>query len=373
MERMGIDSETLSYEQYCNRRYFEPLDGLRAISILLVVSVHLNDNLAYGTWRWLRGEGGVGIFFILSGYLITTLALREEKERGQLSFRAFYARRIWRIFPAYYFFLAVNIVMINAVGSGAARDSFAEALPYYLTYMGEYAPISYFFQSWSLGVEEKFYLLWPVLCFALLRGRPRMRILGAAVLAFVLPLFFSGTFWQNWNTYPRVLFGCLLALVLADRRLYELLRPWAAGWRSYVALAAAGALHLASRHSFAADHPLEPFYTLAVGFVVLALVVGSPPWAKLLASSPMRYVGGRAYGIYLVQLACIWGVETFLPPSSGSLPIATLTYVLSFGLSLLLADVLYLYVERPGLLVGRRISNRMLAASERAPAKPVAA
>src|SRR5690606_36735519 len=102
-----------------------------------------------------------------------------------------------------------------------ARQSFTGALPYYLTYMGEYTEKSFFYQSWSLGVEEKFYLVWPVLCFAVLRGRSRLRILTAAVLAFVLPLFFKGTFWMNWNTYPRVLFGCLLALVLSDRRLYE--------------------------------------------------------------------------------------------------------------------------------------------------------
>jgi peptidoglycan/LPS O-acetylase OafA/YrhL len=127
---MGVVSETLSYEQYCERRYFEPLDGLRALSILLVVSVHLHDNLAYGAWRWLQGEGGVGIFFILSGYLITTLALREEKERGRLSFKAFYTRRIWRIFPAYYFFVAVNTAVIYALGNGEARGSFGAALPY---------------------------------------------------------------------------------------------------------------------------------------------------------------------------------------------------------------------------------------------------
>ena len=358
---MGIASETLSYEQYCARRYFEPLDGLRALSILLVVSVHLSDNLAYGTWRWLQGEGGVGIFFILSGYLITTLALREEKERGRLSFKAFYTRRTWRIFPAYYFFVAVNTAVIYALGDSVARGSFGTALPYYLTYMGEYAPKSYFYQSWSLGVEEKFYLIWPVLCFALLRGRPRSRMLVAATLAFVLPLLFSGTFWQNWNTYPRVLFGCLLALVLAHRRLYELLRPWAGGWRSYLVLAVACFLHLASPHSYGTpDNLIEVLYTLAVGLVVLALVAGRPPWAKLLASRPMRYVGSRAYGIYLVQLACIWGVESFLPPSSGSLPIAAIVYILAFLMSLLVADVLYLYVERPGLLVGRRISNRIL-------------
>ena len=82
----------------------------------------------------------------------------------------------------------------------------------------------------------------------------------------------------------------------------------------------------------------------------------------------MRYVGRRAYGIYLVQLACIWGVESFLPPSEGFLPISAATYTLSFVVSLLVADVLYLYVERPGLLAGHRISDRILARAERTPA-----
>lgn len=87
----------------------------------------------------------------------------------------------------------------------------------------------------------------------------------------------------------------------------------------------------------------------------------------------MRYVGGRAYGIYLVHLAGVWGVESFLPPGSGSLPISAITYLLAFLLSLLMAAALYLCVERPGISFGRRISNRILAASERTSSKPVEA
>src|SRR6516225_1632317 len=94
-----------SYVDYQRRKYLPELDGLRAISVLLVVSVHLHDFET--VWKWLAGWQGVTVFFVLSGYLITTLSLREEEQRGSLSLAAFYVRRSLRIFPLYYFVLAV--------------------------------------------------------------------------------------------------------------------------------------------------------------------------------------------------------------------------------------------------------------------------
>lgn len=365
---MAADSRTLSYAEYQTRRYFEPLDGLRALSVFLVLSVHLGDTVLNDTWVWLRGQGGVGVFFILSGYLITTLALREEKERGRLSMKAFYVRRTLRIFPAYYYFIGTSALVIFSGGGAEAKEIFGAALPYYLTYMGEYAPGAHFYQSWSLGIEEKFYLAWPLLCFVLLRGNWKARVALAASLAFLAPALGFIPLWDDWNTYPRILFGCLLALLLADKSFYDAVRPWAAGWRAYIGLAAAVGLHFAAQHTSQMNGVqmetfflLEPLYTLSIGLVVFGLTAGKLPWGKILSSRPLRYVGSRAYGIYLVHMICIWTAEAFARPNSGTTWGETKVYLLAFALSLLAADVMYRVVERPGMIMGRKISDRILA------------
>src|SRR6201996_9073927 len=99
-----------SFADYQNRKYLPELDGLRAISVLLVVSVHLHDFEA--VWKWLAGWQGVTVFFVLSGYLITTLSLREEALRGRLSLTSFYIRRSFRIFPLYYLMLGIYCFLI---------------------------------------------------------------------------------------------------------------------------------------------------------------------------------------------------------------------------------------------------------------------
>ena len=93
----------MTFERYKARKRIKELDGLRAIAVLLVVTVHMHDKV----WTRLNGGLGVVIFFVLSGYLITMLALREEEARGGLDFTAFYIRRTFRIFPLYYVVLAV--------------------------------------------------------------------------------------------------------------------------------------------------------------------------------------------------------------------------------------------------------------------------
>ena len=88
----------VTFSEYQNRRYVPALDAMRAISVFLVITVHVH----LGNFKWLAGEQGVTIFFIMSGYLITFLSLREERERQSLNLAAFYIRRTFRIFPVYY-------------------------------------------------------------------------------------------------------------------------------------------------------------------------------------------------------------------------------------------------------------------------------
>lgn len=361
---MARSASPLSHEQYLAQRYFEPLDGLRAVSVFLVASVHLSDTLLKGTWLWLQGQGGVAAFFILSGYLITTLGLREEQQHGRLSLKAFYVRRTLRIFPGYYYFIGLMTLLVLASGSGSTSQMWFSAFPYYVSYLGEFAPRAHFVHSWSLGIEEKFYLLWPLLCFVVLKGKTLVRIASAALLSFALPLLPFDSIWTDWNTYPRILFGCLLALLLHDAGSYQVLQRWAAGWRAWIGLAIAVGAHFASDHvPLSAGGILEAGYTLGIGLVLIGLVAGNPPWSRALSWAPVRFVGQRAYGIYLLHVLCIWGVEGLL--SSSSVPYAgpVLTYLAAFLVSVGVADVLYRLVERPGIRAGHRMSSKILGSN----------
>ena len=197
-------------------RYLPELDGLRALAVLLVVTVHMHAR----AWHALNGHLGVILFFVLSGYLITALALREEATLGRLHLRAFFIRRSFRIFPLYYLVLALYCLLIFGLGvSPEKRQLLAWELPYFLTYLQEIPffgaaahPQGPFYQSWSLGIEEKFYLVWPILCFVVFRYRRNLRLPVACALIAVTA--FTGSY---IGPYAYILTGCVLALALQHK------------------------------------------------------------------------------------------------------------------------------------------------------------
>src|SRR3954447_11831076 len=103
------------FHLYRARKYVPELDGVRALSVIGVIGSHMAVNSG---WHWLSGGLGVYVFFVLSGYLITTLALREERAIGHLSYRAFYVRRTLRIFPLYYVAVLVYCGLLFATNWG---------------------------------------------------------------------------------------------------------------------------------------------------------------------------------------------------------------------------------------------------------------
>ena len=119
---------------------------------------------------------------MISGFLITTLLLREEERAGRASLWRFYTRRVFRIFPLYFFALAVFSALVLLFRLGNDPDAFAERLPLLATYNGEFAGSGTFSHSWSLGIEEKFYLVWPLLAFGCLAIRRRRLVVAMGVL-----------------------------------------------------------------------------------------------------------------------------------------------------------------------------------------------
>jgi hypothetical protein len=188
--------------------YFPALDGLRAICILLVIFNHTRCHYPPFIYGWV----GVDIFFVLSGFLITTLLLRERESYGNLSLKGFYTRRAFRILPVYFVVLAGYLVLIPLLRDWKRWEEMKLALPYLLTFTQEFRPAAtgnIYNQTWSLGYEEKFYLLWPLL---VLIGFPfRTRRIGILIAAASLILLLPPT---GARSYGGLFLGALFGVVL---------------------------------------------------------------------------------------------------------------------------------------------------------------
>jgi peptidoglycan/LPS O-acetylase OafA/YrhL len=224
------------------------LDGLRAVSVGLVLFAHLNGTAHFGSFRPWFGDLahlGVTIFFVISGFLITRLLIEDENRTGRVSLRLFYLRRGLRIFPAFLAYVAV-MASLSALG---VVELHGRDLLHALTYTVNYEPERSWTigHLWSLSVEEQFYLMWP---FAFVYATVRGRVWIAAGTVALGPLarggaalFLHGTAYRDMEMFPMVAdsvaAGCLLACLqgwLEQRRHYLALfkAPWS--WALVVAI-----------------------------------------------------------------------------------------------------------------------------------------
>lgn len=341
------------HQDYLARPYFPALDGLRALSIALVVLWHATEEKYYG---WLHGFHGVTIFFVLSGFLITTLLLREEDRHGTVSFRGFYLRRVFRILPLYYLVLAVYCALILFARLQPDRvEAFQRALPFYAFYFSEFphymrfrAP---FDLSWSLGIEEKFYLVWPALAFGLMRLiRTRMLVaLGLLTMTLLLPSAWGPT--RFLQPYGLILLGCVVALAMHAADGFNAMR-WLGRWQLPLLVGL-----LASCVLVGEPNRMEIVVALMTALLLIAtLVQPDAATARRFSSAPMVKIGGISYGIYLIHQLCLNAVEKVIPASS--LIGGTLLAVVGGATAVAGALLLSRYVEQPLIRIGRRLAAR---------------
>ncbi len=350
---------TMTQAQFKETHHFPALDGLRAVAAILVIKNHIP--MLGPLFNYVDGPSGVTLFFVLSGFLITTLALREEEQRGALSWQAFAIRRAWRIFPAYYVVLGLYCLLIFTVFPSRKPD-FLAALPYYAVYLNEFgihaAPNPAFGQSWTLGIEEKFYLVWPVVAFVMLRGAPRLR-LGIAVAAAVVT-FGSGIF--VLAQYGAILCGCTVAFVLhlpeGYRRLSFLGRPWVQHG------VARGPAEVEGQR-VDLDQDKEQQQRLSDPATLVPMVTRLAAWVGALGSWPLRFIAERSYGVYLLHVLCANALERLLGVRLPDVH-PQMLYFLVVVTALAAAHVLHQTLELPAIQMGRRLARRWL---DKAPAR----
>jgi peptidoglycan/LPS O-acetylase OafA/YrhL len=294
------------------------LDGARAISIGLVIVAHL-DLVRYvpGLWRLDTGNLGVRVFFVISGFIITTLLLAERRRLGSVSLRNFYRRRVFRILPAYYVFLAI-VMLISPILDGQA--TWAKVWPAAI-FLVDYVNVPLVVgHTWSLAVEEQFYLLWPTL---FLLGLRRSYV-GCIAILFVSPAFRLLADIGVWPTSPRYAFecvadalavGCLLA-ILRDR-LWEnaLYRSFVSSPLSLLPLLFA-VLLIAIEQNTGAIYYTVGLSTLNVGIAIALDRYMRMPLSmvgRFLNFAPVVWLGVLSYSLYLWQQVFAWApLPTYL-------------------------------------------------------------
>jgi peptidoglycan/LPS O-acetylase OafA/YrhL len=343
-----------------DRTYHPGLDGVRGVAILLVLGQHAP------TRPLVDGFVGVTVFFCLSGYLITTLLLRELRT-GRLDLRSFYRRRAARLCPA----LLAVVIVTTAVLLVARPDlgvrqvlAPAGAALSYTTSLFDwtdhvFATGDYFNYTWSLSVEEQFYLLWPLALLVLYRRRPRLHTATTVTLlglSLGLDLYLGLSravkydqheyFGTDTNALP-LLAGSVLAIVVANGWLPRTVR-----WCAASSLLAVALLPLVAHH----DDTYRPSLAVVEGTVLtvatLVGVVTRPRSAagRLLASEPLRWLGERSYSIYLWNVLVRIAVLALL----GHTVVGDVAWVAGF---VVLAELSFRLVERPlRARLGRRRS-----------------
>ncbi len=329
--------------------YFPALDGLRALSLLLVIAGHARTTSPI--FHYCNAGLGVGIFFVLSGFLITILLLREELAFGSISLGAFYIRRAFRILPPYFLTIGVYLLVALIPSQRELRVRFLNTLPYFLTWSNEYVPkgvAATFTHSWSLSVEEKFYVVWPVLFFIVLR---RLKGRWAIVPITIIPLLISPTS-SLPVAYFSLLLGCCVAIALhALRGKQDEVLAFINRIPTIVAVIVWILSYFASLGG-----TFRVSFILSTAALLPVFLLRESLFSRLLGSRICSYVGKRTYSMYLFHAFCLTLFEDkVIRPTTDAryLGVVALTYLLSLGV----ASVVYVVLERPAVSLGRSLAT----------------
>jgi peptidoglycan/LPS O-acetylase OafA/YrhL len=368
---MNDPARSEAFQLYRSRRYFDSLDGIRALSILAVVWHHSAPETGMPLVH--LGFLGVDMFFVLSGFLIVTLLLRERDRRGDVSLRGFYLRRSLRIFPIYYGLLAALAVFCWLKPGGHTAAGFFGDLPYLLTYTTNWIyATSMMGIAWSLAAEEQFYLLWPPIEKWLSRWAWAFLLGIVAVNQVVNFLMVDGRLaglLSPWRvppmcqpTFTPICLGVALAHVLHSPRGFGIFTRYLSARWTPVAVLAVLFLDLWYAPADIAGWPRFSMQSLMAVFLG-SCVIRERHWLSPVLDHPvMRRIGVVSYGIYLYHLIGLHAGKLILERSHVSFP--QQDFFMCLFITWGMAELSYRFYERPFLrlkdaLSRRRPENRM--------------
>ncbi len=362
------------------------LDGLRGVAILLVLMFHLR--LAPG------GYLGVDVFFVISGFLITTLLVEEWQRRGAISLKRFYARRALRLLPALFAMILAVYALMLVFRTPEESRAYSREMLVSASYVANWVtlhqvPMPTLGHTWSLSLEEQFYILWPIiLCTMLALNLSRRRVLSIVCAGIVLSMLLRFILFRLHRMHrtggpedtlalfrvymgldtraDSLLIGCLASLLIAWNVLPRSPRFHnSTFWLSIVGLAPL-VFFVTTR-----DLAYQPYYY--GGFTLVAAIVGvmlihlmttpNRMARRLLEFAPLVWVGRISYSLYLVHIPVMhfWKTDEL----GWRFPLQTLTIA---GLCIVTAAVSHYGIERPFLRLKGRFQAPTKAAVEQMPA-----
>jgi peptidoglycan/LPS O-acetylase OafA/YrhL len=276
--------------------------------------------------------------------------LREREDKGEVNLKGFYVRRFFRIVPIYLVVVLLYVPALWISDDATKISEYKIALPWLLTFLQEFRPAAagnVFGQAWTLGIEEKFYLLWPLIIIGLYPFRRRatlwVSLIGLGV--FLLPHTFS-------RSYGGLLIGGVIAIAMAK----------STSWKDGLKLPEVDDrwLLLFVAIGYVMTY-IDPKYVLCfsagIGLIVASLVV-RPGLMRSILSSPIAvFIGKRSYAMYLIHILAINFVEKVMVRLSIHNWI--LIVAVSFGVTLLGASLLQILVEKPCIAFGRQVSTAL--------------
>ena len=341
--------------------YRPALDGLRGVAILSVLAFHTHH--IFG-WSLLKGaNAGVDIFFVLSGFLITALLIEEWEQTGDISLKSFYWRRALRLVPALLVLLTALYFLSDLLFSTGEANDTRRGIPVAFVYASDVA-LAFFNvrlgalqHTWSLAIEEHFYLIWPVVLLAALKlGLSKKRLVLLTLLMVIASALQRASLHQFGaapvRTYygidtraDALLIGCVSGLCVSwglvrTRALRSLLVP---------ALIFIGVCMVAIGYG-SSFMSLGGFTLLAIatGLLLVNVVSGRPGYLRgFLEYGPLVWVGRISYGIYLWHYP-VFKASSFL---DGSWPIKLCVAV---ALTVIVSTLSYYFIEQPALSLKRK-------------------
>lgn len=349
----------------------QSLDGLRALSILLVIYGHARATQGFPDTERLHqairlgnvAHFGVRVFFVISGFLITSLLVSEIRKTGTIGLGAFYLKRAFRIFPAYYFYLAAVSALALVGAVPLPWIDLVLAATYTINYQGHRS--WWVGHAWSLSVEEQFYLLWP-LAFRASGIKRGLTVASAVVLAAPVLRVGWALIWVTkeqrfmiQEAFPTVAdalaMGCALALLRprldASERYTRLLRspltPWLAFGTAYASVAGI------ERHVWWGWAMGESLLNLSIAVIVHRYVrFPDGRMGRILNSRPAVLVGMMSYSLYLWQ-------QPFMQQAVAGKDMAFwLRFPQNLGFAAAAAAFSYYLVEKPFLRLRERLVDR---------------
>lgn len=337
------------------------LDGWRGVAILLVLLEHAGQYGRFKDQMWTNlGAFGVDIFFVLSGYIITTGLIRERALHGSINLRSFYLRRAFRILPLVVVYLSALCLISQFTNLGDFHwREIAGSLFFFRNYQFAANPGGlYTIHFWSLSIEEHFYLMWPVLLLWLRDKRALWFATLAASMSALwrlyewnhsgISLFPHARPWLHvFQTDARLdglFLGAALAIVLSFARVQSFILAHFQR-ETPILLLAAIFLNLL----LAPGRPSFTLYLLIAVAIAYTVIVKEGPLYSSLNLRPVVWVGEISYSLYVWQ-------QIFLLHPSGHLPLSRLNvFPLNLACAVIVAACSFYFIERPIIKFGRRL------------------